>query len=451
MSSDFAIKIEKLSKCYQIYDSPRDRLKQFVVPRILRFTWLAANNYFREFWALRDISFTIKKGETVGVIGKNGSGKSTLLQIICGTLHPTSGMVETNGRIGALLELGSGFDPEFTGRENVYMNATLLGLSKKQIDNKFEDIASFADIGDFIEQPVKTYSSGMVVRLAFAVVAHVDADILVIDEALSVGDAFFVQKCMRFLRQFMEKGTVLFVSHDSGAILNLCQRAILLQDGEMTAQGKPKEIMESYLEKLYEDQQGGSVGSEHRNLKQPVVVEASPRDMRLDFINQTVLRNDIELFPFSSDAANFGKGGAQIINVQLLDIDENELSWIVGGERVKLVVTCVAQDDLYSPIIGFQVKDRLGQVVFADNTYLTYIKNPINIIRGEHFRAYFNFEMPLLPVGDYAVATAIAEGTQEEHVQHHWVHEAIAFKAHSSIICHGLIGVPMTNIEIVKI
>src|SRR3990167_2532409 len=198
MSSETAIKITNLSKCYHIYDKPHDRLLQMLMR--------GRKQYYREFWALNDVSFEIKKGETVGIIGRNGSGKSTLLQMICGTLNPTKGQVETHGRIAALLELGSGFNPEFTGRENVYMNASVLGLSNEEIDARFDDIAAFADIGEFIEQPVKTYSSGMMVRLAFAVIAHVDADILVIDEALSVGDAFFTQKCMRFLRKFMEKG-----------------------------------------------------------------------------------------------------------------------------------------------------------------------------------------------------------------------------------------------------
>ena len=195
-SNDIAIRVKGLSKCYGIYASPRERLKQFILPRLQRLVGQAPKQYFHEFWALKDVSFEIKKGETVGIIGRNGSGKSTLLQMICGTLHPTSGSIQTNGRIAALLELGSGFNPEFTGRENVYMNASVLGLSNEEINERFNDIVTFADIGDFIDQPVKTYSSGMMVRLAFAVIAHVDADILVIDEALAVGDAFFVQKCI---------------------------------------------------------------------------------------------------------------------------------------------------------------------------------------------------------------------------------------------------------------
>ncbi|MGZ8187226.1 MAG: ABC transporter ATP-binding protein, partial [Methylosarcina sp.] len=260
-----AIKVENLSKCYQIYNQPQDRLKQSIVPRIHRILGRAPVNYFREFWALRGVSFEIKKGETVGIIGRNGSGKSTLLQLICGTLNPTGGSVQTHGRIAALLELGSGFNPEFTGRENVYMNAALLGLSKEQTDARFDDIISFADIGDFIEQPVKTYSSGMMVRLAFAVIAHVDADILVIDEALAVGDAFFTQKCMRFLRSFMKTGTVLFVSHSTNSIRSLCTHAIWIEKGNLLQQGSPKNICENYLEAFYEAQQGKSTTTRIKN------------------------------------------------------------------------------------------------------------------------------------------------------------------------------------------
>jgi len=233
MSSDqVAIQISKLSKCYEIYDAPRDRLKQFILPVLQRKTGRSPKRYFREFWALRDVSFDVMKGETIGVIGRNGCGKSTLLQMICGTLSPTEGSIRTQGRIAALLELGSGFNPEFTGRENVYLNAAVLGLTRSEIEARFDAITAFAEIGEFIEQPVKTYSSGMMVRLAFAVIAHVDADILIVDEALAVGDAFFTQKCMRFLRQFMKTGTVLFVSHDTSAIVNLCSRAILLEHGK---------------------------------------------------------------------------------------------------------------------------------------------------------------------------------------------------------------------------
>ena len=439
MSSEIAIKVENLSKCYQIYDKPRDRLLQML--------FRGHRTFYREFWALRDVSFEIKRGETVGIIGRNGSGKSTLLQLICGTLNPTGGSIHTRGRIAALLELGSGFNPEFTGRENVYMNASILGLTHDEIDARFDAIAAFADIGDFIEQPVKTYSSGMYVRLAFAVIAHVDADILVIDEALSVGDAFFTQKCMRFLRRFMENGTVLFVSHDTGAVINLCQSGIWLEKGSVKHKGEPKEIAQMYLAELYASQQGES------SLEHDIAVEEKQSaesdafyDMRINFINTTRYRNDIELFQFNPDASSFGKGGATITSAQLLDEKGRTLSWIVGGENVTLKVTCNANVDLFSPIVGFLVNDRLGQPLFGDNTYNFSKDSPLCLVSGDTFEASFIFFMPILPFGDYSVTLAIAEGTQLEHVQHHWMHEALLFKSHSSSVSTGLIGIPMKKI-----
>jgi len=259
MSSDIAIKVENLSKCYQIYGQPRDRLKQFILPRSQRLLGLNPSNYYREFWALHDVSFEAKRGEMIGIIGRNGSGKSTLLQMICGTLNPTSGAVQTNGRIAALLELGSGFNPEFSGRENVYMNAAVLGLSKAEIDARYDEIVAFANIGEFIEQPVKTYSSGMVVRLAFAVSVCVEPDILIVDEALAVGDAAFQFKCLDRLRQLRERGTtLLFVSHDMGMVKNFCNYAIYLQGGKIKAMGAPDEMAELYFLDMRDEQRRAS-------------------------------------------------------------------------------------------------------------------------------------------------------------------------------------------------
>jgi lipopolysaccharide transport system ATP-binding protein len=252
MSSEIAIKVDNLSKCYHIYDKPQNRLKQSIYPRLQRMAGLQPKQYYREFWALNDVSFEIKKGETVGIIGRNGSGKSTLLQLICGTLNPTSGSIKTHGRIAALLELGSGFNPEFTGRENVYMNAAILGLTKEEVDVRFDDIIAFADIGQFIKQPVKTYSSGMAVRLAFAVAINVDPEILIVDEALSVGDELFQRKCFSRIEAIRASGaTILFVSHSGGTIVELCDRAVLLDSGEKLAVGAPKQIVGRYQKLLY--------------------------------------------------------------------------------------------------------------------------------------------------------------------------------------------------------
>jgi len=448
MSFEIAIQVENISKCYQIYEQPRDRLKQSIYPRLQKLSGAQVKKYYREFWALKNISLEIKKGETVGIIGQNGSGKSTLLQLICGTLTPTSGTIKTNGRIAALLELGSGFNPDFTGRENIFMNAAVLGLSREETEASFDNIVAFADIGNFIEQPVKTYSSGMTVRLAFAVIAHVNADILVIDEALAVGDAFFTQKCMRFLREFMKTGTVLFVSHDTAAVVNLCNKATLLERGSMVAEGHPKDIAEQYLAKLY------ATSQDIQGIRKPKQPETKPiiaeyRDMRQALINSSTLRNDIEVFKFKpEEQAGFGSGGTFITSVHLLADDKAPLSWVVGGEDVSLEIRCATQQNLTQPIIGFQFKDRLGQVIFADNTFIAYQFSAPQAAAGEEIVASFDFRLPILPPGDYSITVAIADGSQDSHVQHHWIHEALVLRVHASAVCAGLIGVPMKKINL---
>ncbi|MEB4591174.1 ABC transporter ATP-binding protein [Candidatus Thiothrix sp. Deng01] len=419
MSSDFAIKVTNVGKNYQIYDRPHHRLLQ-MLPGNRR-------QWFRDFWALQDVSFSIGKGETVGIIGRNGSGKSTLLQMICGTLTPTTGSIEVNGRVAALLELGAGFNPEFTGRENVYMAASLYGLSKEETNAKMADIIAFADIAAFMEQPVKTYSSGMYVRLAFAVIAHVDADILVVDEALAVGDAFFTQKCIRFLRDFMQTGTVLFVSHDTAAIVNLCSKAVLLSQGKIAETGTPKEVTEHYLATLYAADQDVTGVSR----KQDGQEEASEA-----------------LADVKPDAAGFGTGDAKILGVRLLGQDGEPLTYVMGGEDVMLDIRCAVYRDIVGPIIGFQFKDRLGQVIFSDNTFLAYRDDPQQVAAGTELTARFEFQLPFLPSGDYSISPAIAEGTQEAHIQHHWLHDAMIVRVHAASACMGLIGVPMKRVSL---
>jgi lipopolysaccharide transport system ATP-binding protein len=442
MSDDIAIKVENLSKCYQIYDKPKDRLLQMLTR--------GHKKYFREFWALKDVSFEVKKGETVGIIGRNGSGKSTLLQMICGTLTPTTGSIQTNGRIAALLELGSGFNPEFTGRENVYMNASVLGLSNAEISARFDEIVAFADIGDFIEQPINTYSSGMMVRLAFAVIAHVDADILVIDEALAVGDAFFTQKCMRFLRKFMETGTVLFVSHDTGAVRSLCSYAFLLNKGEIAQQGNPKIVSEKYLEALLESQSGKNIDA--NPLLHAVEIEPEETiDQRHQLFNNSLFRNDIQVFDFNYASENFGTGVAYISEVKLLDNKDRRLAWVIGGQKVKLRIKVNIVSFVESPIIGFFVKDKLGQNLFGDNTYLSYLDRQFSIEEGEILQAEFVFQMPRLANGDYVVTAAFASGVQDSHVTHHWIHDALVFKSSDNIGVTGIIGLPISEIRLDKV
>ena len=438
-SDDVVLSVRNISKCFEIYEKPVHRLYQ---------TLLAGRRkFYKEFWALKDVSFDVRRGECVGIVGKNGAGKSTLLQIITGTLAPSSGEVQVRGRVAALLELGSGFNPEFTGRDNVYLNASILGLSRREIDERYDDIVAFADIGDFVDQPVKTYSSGMLVRLAFAVVAHVDADILIVDEALSVGDAFFQQKCMRFMRKFMADHTLLFVSHDTGAVAGFCQRGILLNCGNVELIADAKTVVQRYLKNLYAGNQDidgvASPTKDEDDGPDPLFY----RDMRAEYLNNSGCRNDIEVFKFDPKDS-FGLGGASVQSVYLSDDGGNALSWIVGGEMVDLHVKCVANQDLFSPIVGFFIRDRLGQDLFGDNTYLTYSENPLSVVAGQVFEAHFVFRMPFLAPGDYSICVAVATGSNKEHVQHQWINEAMILRSNSSSPASGIVGIPMKSIKL---
>lgn len=430
-----AILVDGVAKCFHIYARPQDRLRQAVMPRLQRLAGMAPRRYFNEFWALRNIDLRIDRGETVAIIGKNGSGKSTLLQVICGTLTPTAGEVGVNGRVAALLELGSGFNPEFTGRENVYLNGSILGLTRQQIDQRFEAITSFADIGEFIDQPVKTYSSGMYVRLAFAVIAHVDADVLVVDEALSVGDVFFAQKCMRFLRSFQERGgTLVFVSHSSAAVLNLCQRAIWLEAGNVVMDGPAKDVSEAYHARSY----GMKVASRAEN---------SGTDM--DGENQEITDAcSMRVFRFNPGAAAFGDGRARISSIVLAGRDGHQLSTIEGGESVRLVVEASVHADIESPVIGFFFKDMLGQYLFGTNTYLQMGTSVRSVSKGKRLRAEFAFRMPWLPAGKYSFDAALADGTHADHVQNDWVFDGLVIESVSSTVSTGLVGLPYSSVSL---
>ena len=354
MSSEIAIKVEGLSKCYQIYEHPRDRLKQFVLPKLKNLLGKQGNNYYKEFWALNNVSFEVKKGETVGIIGRNGSGKSTLLQLICGTLNPTSGSITTNGRIAALLELGSGFNPEFTGRENVYMSCALLGLNQQEVEAKFDDIAAFADIGDHLDQPVKTYSSGMFVRLAFAVNVISSPDIMVVDEALAVGDMNFQAKCMTALTRFQERGgTVLFVSHDVGSIKSLCRQAVYLERGQVLLAGPGPEVAERYVRNMREEmnqeslrfvQEPKDLASEEKSLSgnkasAQVALKRTPKD-------SNIFKRSTD-FDQRTNGLRYGVGGVKIRFVELLDDLNESVVLAEFNQRVKVCIHVECEENTY--------------------------------------------------------------------------------------------------------
>lgn len=446
MCSDIAIKVEGLSKRFEIFDQPRDRLKQMLVPRVQRILSKPQSQFFKEFWALKEVSLEVKRGDTVGIIGRNGSGKSTLLQIICGTLTPTMGKVETNGKVAALLELGSGFNPEFTGRENVYLNASLYGLSESQVTDRFASIEKFAEIGDFIDQPVKTYSSGMMVRLAFAVIAHVDADILVVDEALSVGDAIFTQKCMRFIRSFQEQGTLLFVSHDASAVQNLCKSAVWLGNGEVRKTGSAKEVSEAYLQ--YSLQEIYGTEAKLSNIDQVLSDDIVSNNDELQNVNrEEIYKSSYNVTSNLNEANGWTTGEAQIISVELLDSKGNTNPVFCGGDQASVRILVEAHYDFAQPIVGFLVKDRLGQDLFGENT-LPFTALKIHPVKaGELLEAEFSFTLPMLPNGQYAMMVSFANGDLYDNVQHHWLHDAAILNISSSTVRWGLVGVRFNNVS----
>lgn len=446
MYSETVIEARNISKVYLLYNKPEDRLKQMVFPRVKRFLAPALGALmprlredqprYHEFWALRDVSVSLHPRETLGIIGQNGSGKSTLLQIICGTLSPSGGEVRSHGRIAALLELGAGFNPDFTGRENVYLNAAIYGLSTSEVDERMEAIIDFAEIGEHIDQPVKTYSSGMFVRLAFSVIANIDADILIIDEALAVGDAYFQQKCMRFLRKFQEHGSIFFVSHDTGAMMSFCDRVIWLHQGSIRSQGDPKEVCEEYLAYLY---------AKHTGFKPEPAQFAEPGKAKILEVCSAAPDVNVEPSPTAINGRSFGDGGAEIFACQLQDVEGNVLNMIVGGERARLVFRFRAKKEIKSAIAGFIVKDRLGQYIFGDNTFETTVSNPVGFQAGEQGQVSFDFTMPMLSSGAYSVVLSVASGTLVDHVQHHWVHEAIVFNSHADLNTGVMIKIPVAS------
>lgn len=438
------ISVHGLGKCYRMYEKPSHRLWQGLTGR---------GTFHRDFWALRGVDLQIARGETFGVIGKNGSGKSTFLQMVAGTLTPTEGSLEVQGRVAALLELGSGFNPEFTGRENVYLNATILGLSRSEIDARMQSILEFADIGAFIDQPVRSYSSGMTVRLAFAVIVHVDADILIIDEALSVGDAFFSQKCMRFLRGFQKTGTLLFVSHDAAAVTNLCSRAVWLDAGTVRMLGPAQAVVENYMAQQHAVSRKSLVGEtvivNEKMLERPQAMSSGEDFRKRQFENAGVL-NRISLFEFDPErtGVQFGSGLAKIENVAFMDENAMPLKVTAGGEIATLRITFRLLADLDDLIVGFYVKDRLGQRLFGDNTHFSHLHAPISGQRGDVLHVQFKFRLPLMPHGSYMIDAAIASGSQDDHTQQHWIYDAVEFKAVDKTMRFGLVGIPMLSIDV---
>lgn len=392
MSSENAIEVSGLDKCYQIYEKPRDRLMQLLFGRFGR-------RFYKEFWALEDISFSIPKGKVYGILGKNGAGKSTLLQIICGTLAASKGEVRVSGRISALLELGSGFNPEFTGIENIYMNAQLLGLSRSEIDQKLEKIISFADIGDHVRQPVKTYSSGMFARLAFSVAIHVDPDVLIVDETLSVGDAWFQHKSMARMKRLMEGGcTVLFVSHSIDAVRAMCDHAIWIEGGKLKMQGDVTEVTNAYMNDVF---------VEHNKL----ILEAN--DVAIKTQVAYGEQDPPALAPVVADdrvaALRDRPDDGSVLKVErvaVLDGQGVPTNKIEQNDELVLAVDVRFYEDLKNISIGFLIKDQFGQDLTGESIFNTFRKS-VDVTAGQLLKVRFSAPNQLRGGQSYSVAVRV--------------------------------------------
>ena len=426
MSSRVTLAVENLGKCYQIYESPRDRLLQMLCR--------GRRQYYREFWALQGVSFEVNSGEVLGIVGRNGSGKSTLLQLICGTLEPSQGSIQTFGRMAALLELGSAFNPEFTGRENIYLNGAVLGLSNEEIESRFDAIAGFADIGDFLEQPIKTYSTGMVVRLAFAVQAQVEPNILIVDEALAVGDAKFQAKCFERLRQLKENGTtILLVTHSTEQVVTHCSRAILLDAGRAVVIGKPKQVVNHYLDLLFGVEKKAAGFSEAEiNVQAPQQDTHEHRDSSEEVSAPLNLSLTQDLFSerrgYNPHEYRWGDGRATILDFFLKTENPSDLSAMVSsGEWVTLRVAYRFNETIIRPIFGITLKTKEGITIYGTNSEMA---NHCNIeqlgAKGSQGIITFCFQCGL-SAGDYFISLGIASYDGAEIIPHDRRYDAIHF------------------------
>jgi len=395
---EIALKLENISKCFHVYEKPHHRLLQGI--------FRGRRRFYKEYWALRDISFSVRRGEAVGIIGRNGAGKSTLLQVICGTLFPSSGSLEINGRIAALLELGAGFNPEFTGRENVFLNGAVLGLSQQEIHRRFSEIASFADIGDFMEQPVKTYSSGMYIRLAFAVATCVEPDILVVDEALAVGDVKFQAKCFRRFEELISRGTtILFVTHSTEQIVRHCSWSILLEQGVIRELGDSKQVANHYLDLLFGVQRVDRQQTDEGEATETPETKPSPLD------------GVFEKRPtYNPDEYRWGNGEAEILDYLVTRDGQSDLLSVDGKDPFQVIFAVFFHVNVERPIFGLTIKTPDGVMVCSENTR-DCAGGPLSrsAQKGEQLQVIFNIKQ-YLSTGDYLLSVGVVEERRGELV-----------------------------------
>ncbi|MBS1825278.1 MAG: ABC transporter ATP-binding protein [Acidobacteria bacterium] len=412
------VDFDNVSKSYAIYDSPTDRLKELAAfNRIVR---------HKDFWALRDVSFKVGRGETFCIIGENGSGKSTLLQIVAGILQPTSGTAQTRGRVAALLELGSGFNPEFTGRDNVYLNAAILGLSSAEIDRRYADIEAFAEIGDFIHQPVKTYSSGMVVRLAFAVAIHVDPEVLLVDEALAVGDIYFRQRCMRKVHELRGRGvTILFVSHAIGDVKAIGDQTLWLEKGRVRELGPTDIVVQRYLAAMVE--------------KDSVYLTSKKRVPK-ETAKPTTAPEVVDTIPNIDH--RYGDGRAEVIGIAILDEFGTPQYLLAPGARIVVRISVRAKEDIDLPIVGFMLRNHLGIDFAGTNTAREGHELP-PMLAGDVHTVDFHVDLPELYPAFFSFSPAIADGTLTHYKNCDWIDNAITLQmGHGEGQVYGYIHMP---------
>jgi lipopolysaccharide transport system ATP-binding protein len=414
-----AVELQRVSKSYSIYESPGDRLKELAT--------LGRGRFHKDFWALRDLSFEIHRGETFCIIGENGSGKSTLLQMVAGILQPSAGTVSVNGRVSALLELGSGFNPEFTGRDNVYLNASILGFSNREIDQRYKEIADFAEIGDFIDQPVKTYSSGMVVRLAFAVAIHVDPDILLVDEALAVGDIYFRQRCMRKVHELRTRGiTILFVSHAVGDVKAIGDRTLWLDGGRVKELGDTDMVVAKYLAAMVE-KDSAYLTLAKRPSRDPASARSRPPEV-------------IEHIPNVDH--RYGDQRAEVIGIAVLDLYGRPLHVLEPSSRVVVRISVRAKEEVPRPMVGFMLRNHLGIDFSGTNTAREGFELP-PMLPGDLHTVDFHIDLPELYPSSFSFSPAIADGTLQSYRMCDWIDNAITLQmGHGEGPMYGYMHLP---------
>lgn len=396
---EIAVSVAGLSKAYRLYERPFDRLREFLWPR---------RQHGKTFWALREVSLDIQRGQVLGLIGPNGSGKSTLLQLIAGVLQPTEGAVAAHGRVTALLELGAGFNPEFTGRENIMLNATLLGLTEAEARAHTPSIIEFAGIGEFLDQPVKTYSSGMYVRLAFAIAVSIEPDILIVDEALAVGDAYFQQRCMRRMRQFRDEGkTIIFVSHDTAAVKSLCDRAILLREGRIVDDGRPDEVVLHYLTVL-----------EAQSFPRPADVAQTPAIVAETEGDDPAIERTLP-----NVDTRHGSGAARVIGLACYDETGQRSDSLATGEALTVRISVRFHEAVARPNVGFVLRDRLGTDLAGTNSAMEGVALPA-AQSGAIYTVEFRMALPELHPGAYVISPSVTDGDAADYVMCDWVENA---------------------------